>query len=153
MMLNLIDMSVLFIFPALAIFFVFVAVWDLMTDIEKQTFTIEICSDQEWLKEFGPLSDVSEKYIEEASQEWWISVIKRIESLCDEAICRHPRNEKQFCHGWNGAYFVRKGYGLGTLSKNITDEQWGQFTDIAIEEAERVVKEYALIEEQENDFT
>lgn len=82
------------------------------------TMQIEVCTNVEWWRVFGPLGDSDDDAIEAAIND----VFSALDDAGFESV--HAGGQRMSCNGWNGANtFRRKScWGIGTF-ETMTDEE------------------------------
>lgn len=101
--------------------------------------TIEVCSNNEWLVVYGPLSDLGIEYSGNAQNEWFGEVCRRLDDEFGYGTASFAQGQRGLCHGWNGANtFARKGGGLGTFD-SFTEAEWDRAQEIAGEVASKII--------------
>lgn len=95
---------------------------------------LEICTNYEWWRVFGPLDGVTDDddLIDEFIDEYW-------DALVDEGFCvLSPVSQRVTCHGWNGANTLRhKLNGVGSFY-DLTDDD----IDTIYEVCDRVLNNF-----------
>lgn len=98
---------------------------------------IEICTNDEWYRVFGPLECGVEDDTEEATKEYQRVAIDRLEmdDRAAEFEIVTAQGQRMMCHGWNGAQWENRatgaGYhigGIGTFAA-LTDEEIAAIDD------------------------
>ena len=105
------------------------------------TRTIEVCSNNEWLVVYGPLSDLGLEYSGNAQNKWFGEVCRRLDDLFGYGTAIYAQGQRGLCHGWSGAnMFAKKGSGIGTFAE-FSVEEWDKAEQIACDVAREIIEE------------
>lgn len=92
----------------------------------EQDIQIEVCTNKEWLKCYGPFDFDTD----DECDEWFDETVRKLEDAGYDAI--PAQGGRDTCSGWHGCkLFTHKSHGLGTFAK-ISVETWGKIVDSII---------------------